>query len=179
MLSISNDLLHWAGDLPSRSVKSIHLIVLHSTEEPELRDARRIAEEGSSQAAAHYYIDRDGSIVQWVPDDRIANHAYGHNRESIGIELVNRGRSPNHFSSTSQTPIEPFPKSQLASLTMLLEDLKSRYPWIADLARHSDLDHRVRPAEDKPDVLVRRRIDPGPQFPWGETMERWRSLCET
>jgi N-acetyl-anhydromuramyl-L-alanine amidase AmpD len=32
------------------------------------------------------------------------------------------------------------------------------------------------PASDDPGVLVRRRIDPGPRFPWDDVRRHWERL---
>ena len=66
--------------------------------------------------------------------------------------------------------------SFVEALTAMLADLRLRYPSIVNLARHSDLDSRRIPAEDDPGVLVRRRLDPGPMFPWFEISEFWKTL---
>jgi len=169
-------LLPWANELPTRLLSDITLIVVHATEEPTLASSRKLAEQSENQISAHYYIDRDGDVQRWVPDDRIANHVLSHNPKSIGIELVNNGRYPTHFSSTSQQPSEPFPKVQLQALMELLRLLSEVYPSGVQLVRHSDLDLRLRDATDNKFVAVRRRIDPGPLFPWDRLVDFWCSI---
>ena len=128
-------------------------------------DARRLAERSDDLVSGHYYIDRDGEVEEWVPIDRVAHHVEGHNSGSIGIELVNRGRYPNHFSAHSQVPDDPFPAQQLAALESLLTVLQEKCPRPLVLVRHSDLDSRTVPADDEPSILVHKKIDPGPKFP--------------
>jgi N-acetylmuramoyl-L-alanine amidase len=159
--------------LEKRTLSDVTTVVLHATEERTLQDARAIAERSSRYVAAHYYIDRDGTTELWIPLDRIANHTFGHNRTSIGIELVNLGRYPDHYSTASQEPTEPFPESQIRSLERLLASLRCAYPTIVHLARHSDLDRRLVSASDCPKKTVRRRIDPGPLFPWHRVSRGW------
>jgi len=70
-----------------------------------------------------------------------------------------------------------FKKEQIIALLNLLKNLKARFPGISRLERHSVLDQRTIPAEDNSDVLIRRRIDPGPQFPWEYVQNFWNHLA--
>jgi N-acetylmuramoyl-L-alanine amidase len=171
--SIRQEYRPWIEDLPIRPTAKIDTVVLHSTEEPSLEDARRIADESAEHISAHYYIDRDGSVHQWVPDDRIAWHAAGWNTRSLGIELVNLGRFPEHYSFVGQIPDEPFPQAQQRALIGLLRHLRRRFPSLVHLLRHSDVDRTHVPASDAPEQMVRRRIDPGPQLPWTSIQTSW------
>jgi N-acetylmuramoyl-L-alanine amidase len=171
---IVSRLLPCVEALPERNVADIGLLVLHSTEEPSLEDARRIAQESEDCISAHYYIDRDGSTEEWVPITRVARHVSGHNQASIGIELVNLGRSPYHFASSSQAPTEPFGDAQIEALEELIDILRDACPNLIDIKRHSDLDRRWVPAADTPSRTVRRRIDPGPLFPWPRVRDRFQ-----
>ncbi|MDE2439999.1 MAG: 1,6-anhydro-N-acetylmuramyl-L-alanine amidase AmpD [Betaproteobacteria bacterium] len=99
------------------------------------------------QVSAHFYIRRDGQVVQFVGCDLRAWHA-GQSRwckrdncndYSIGIELEG---------SDSQA----FTAEQYAALWPLLEALRQRYP-IAAMAGHSH-------------VAPGRKTDPGPYFDW-------------
>lgn len=178
---IIDRLVSWNDQLEGRTPNHINLIVLHCTELPSLEHARRVAERSSTDpegrcVAGHYYVDRDGRIYRFVEDLRIANHVRGHNRESFGIELINRGRYPHWFSSRHQTPTEEYPQEQVAAVIDLITYLSGLYPALESIARHSDLDQRLVPAEDDPSTMVRRRIDPGPLFPWERILELWRHL---
>ncbi len=165
--------LPWIRRLQKRDLTDVTTVVLHSTEEPTLREARAIAESSMDNVARHYYVDRDGTIEMWIPVERIAYHAAGHNRNSIGIELVNSGRYPNHYSTASQLPTEPFPELQIESLERLLKSLQRICPNMIRLVRHSDLDRRLVSASNCPEERVRRRIDPGPLFPWARVRSGW------
>lgn len=179
-MTIIEWLVSWNSRLRRRAPESISLVVLHCTELPTLNSARRAAEESPRErrrcTAGHYYVDRDGAVYRFVEDLRITGHVEGHNDESIGIELVNRGRYPHWFRSDHQTPTEHYPQAQLTALRELLSDLRGRFPNLDSLARHSDLDQRLVPAEDDPKAFVRRRIDPGPLFPWEATLAYWSRL---
>lgn len=169
--------LPWSGSLPQRELAEITAVVLHATETPDLATARQIAMQSVGQdgvgLCGHLYIDRDGTCVRFVRLNRIANHVRGHNRHTIGIEIVNVGRYPHHFDSRHQEPAEPFPDQQIAALEQVLAWLRRTCPNLAELVRHSDLDEEMVPASDDPSARVRRRIDPGPRFPWEQTKAAW------
>ncbi len=177
--------LSYEWRLDARSLEQIALVVIHCTELPDLATARQYGEhvhypESGTGNSGHYYIDRDGSIHRFVAPERIAHHTAGHNRESIGIELVNRGRYPHWFRTDQQDMSEPYPKTQIDALLVLLDHLSKELPNLRSIAGHADLDTRLVAAEDAPDRMVRRKLDPGPLFPWdrvlaGSTLQR-RSL---
>ena len=122
--------------------------------------------------SGHYYIDRNGSIEQWVPLDRIAHHVRGFNPHSVGIELVNIGRYPHWFNSDQQHMTEAYPGAQITALTKLLNHLQATLPGLRDICGHEDLDTDMIPAEDQPGTMIRRKIDPGPCFPWSDLMDK-------
>ena len=93
------------------------------------------------------------------------------NDKSIGIELINIGRFPNWFHSTSQKLTEPYTSEQICSLTSLICELKNRYPLISKISGHEDLDYSMIPADDDKQKLIRRKIDPGYLFPWSKVIK--------
>ena len=167
--------LPYAGRLESRSTDGISLVVIHCTELPDLATARIWGEKvvhlnSETGNSGHFYIDRDGSIEKWVPLDRVAHHVRGHNPESIGIELVNRGRYPHWFRSDHQQLTESYPDVQIGALATLLNDLAAQLPGLQQLAGHADLDTDLQPAQDNPEIMIRRKLDPGPLFPWSRLL---------
>lgn len=182
MIPITESLVPYHDKLEMREPASLDLVVLHCTELPTLAMAREFGEriqypESGTGVSGHYYIDRDGSLWRYVADNRAANHVAGFNQSSIGIEIVNSGRYPHWFHANHQSMTEPYLPAQIESLKLLLRSLKERYPGLTNLARHSDLDTRTMPAEDDSSRQVRRRIDPGPMFPWDEINAYWQSLA--
>lgn len=97
--------------------------------------------------STHFFIRRDGELIQFVPCSKRAWHAgmsqwRGRgkcNDFSIGIELEG-------------TDHHPFTEMQYARLASLLSSLKSSYP-IQDIVGHSD-------------IAPGRKTDPGPNFDW-------------
>lgn len=99
------------------------------------------------RVSAHFFIRRDGTLIQFVPCTARAWHAgvsSWRGRErcndfSIGIELE----------GTDDIPYMP---AQYALLAQLLKALKRRYP--------------VEAAVGHSDVAPGRKTDPGPAFNW-------------
>ena len=167
--------LPYAAHLPSRAATAVELVVIHCTELPDLATARSYGEkplyDNGCGNSGHYYIDRDGAILRYVPGDRVAHHVRGHNERSIGIELVNRGRYPDWWDSRRQTMTEPYPAAQIGALRALLAQLRRDFPNLRQIAGHEDLDTALMPASDNPALAIHRKLDPGLMFPWDEVME--------
>lgn len=169
-LVIHDQPLPYVEHLQSRALAGIDLVVIHCTELPDLATAREYGERtmhaSGTGNSGHYYIDRDGRIVRYVPDARIAHHVRGHNEHSIGIELVNTGRWPDWFDSRRQVMTDPYPDVQIEGLLSLLADLRATLPGLQAIAGHEELDSGMIAASDDPSRQVRRKRDPGPMFPW-------------
>ena len=109
------------------------------------------------RVSAHFYVRRDGRIIQFVGCDQRAWHAGSScwggrdncNDYSVGIELEG---------SDSQQ----FAPAQYEALWRLLDALRLRYP-IAAIAGHSD-------------VAPGRKTDPGPYFDWAAVRARYPQL---
>lgn len=174
-MDIKPRLLPYAGLLEARAAEDIDLVVVHCTELPDIEAARehgeRIHYPGSGTGhSGHYYIDRDGVVELWVPENRVAHHVRDYNQRSIGVELVNAGRYPDWFHSASQAMHEPYTPEQIASLLELIAALRERLPNLQHIAGHEDLDTGTVPASDDPEKTVRRKRDPGERFPWDEVL---------
>jgi N-acetylmuramoyl-L-alanine amidase len=175
MLEIEDWPLPYAERLEPRDCSSIDLVVIHCTELPDMAMAReygeRIHHEATSTGnSGHYYVDRDGRTFRFVDDARIANHARGYNPRSIGIELVNLGRYPHWADSRHQAFREAYAAEQVDALVALLAQLRLEHAGLRWIAGHEELDRRLEPASDDPDILLPRRRDPGPMFPWPEVL---------
>lgn len=165
------DHLPYVNQLDRRSLASIDLVVIHCTELPDLATARVYGErvhhpDSGTGNCGHYYIGQDGRVEEWVPPDRIAHHVRAYNDRSIGIELDNLGRYPDWFDSGSQTMDHPYSKVQLDNLVRLLHLLRNAIPAICQISGHDMLDLERVQASDDPGLKVRRKVDPGPMFPW-------------
>ena len=175
---IHHRLLPYAQRLEGRRTENVKLVVIHCTELPDLAMARiwgekEIHQQSQTGNSGHFYIDRDGRIEQWVPLNRIAHHARSFNPQSIGIELVNNGRYPGWFQSGRQQMTDPYPGAQIEALEALLNHLVAQQlPGLKEITGHEDLDTGMQPSEDKPDIMIRRKLDPGPCFPWSVFMDK-------
>ena len=174
-LQIRQRPLPYSTALTQRDLGDVDLAVIHCTELPELSDARTMGEKiryaGSGTGnSGHFYIDRNGQVENWVPVERVAHHVRGFNERSIGIELVNRGRYPHWWHADHQQMTEHYTVEQMASLSVLLQDLAQNLPTLSWVTGHEDLDQEQIPAEDDPGRLVSRKTDPGPLFPWSDLL---------
>ena len=145
--------------------------MIHCTELPDLAFARQYGErvhypESGTGNSGHFYLERNGNIHEWVSPERVAHHVIGYNERSIGIELVNRGRYPDWFDSRRQEMNEPYCETQINSLCRLLLMLAAELKGLKFVAGHDSLDTENVPATDDPKRLVRKKVDPGPLFPW-------------
>lgn len=112
------------------------------------------------EVSAHFFIRRDGELVQFVDADARAWHAGAScwrgrgqcNDDSIGIEL--EGLEGEHFEA-----------AQYSTLVNLCARLAERYP-IAHIAGHEH-------------IAPGRKQDPGPGFDWSELQTRlgWSGGC--
>jgi N-acetyl-anhydromuramoyl-L-alanine amidase len=105
------------------------------------------------EVSSHFFIRRNGELIQFVPCERRAWHAGASrwrgrercNDFSVGVEL----EGSDYVAYTD---------AQYVELARLTRDLCARYP-IQDIAGHSD-------------IAPGRKTDPGPCFDW----TRYRSL---
>ncbi|WP_206212151.1 N-acetylmuramoyl-L-alanine amidase [Wenzhouxiangella sp. XN79A] len=176
MHSIRTDLLPYAERLERRDPATIERIVIHATELPDLATAREYGERihydtTRTGNSGHFYIDRDGTVERWVPIERIAHHVAGHNATTIGIELVHNGRYPDWLDSRHQAWELAYPDAQIDALSALIRALRAELPGLTDLAGHDQLDRRMVPASNDDAETVRRKLDPGPTFPWQRVVD--------
>ena len=174
--AIRIDHLAYVDALAERPRSAIDLVVIHCTELPDLAMARAYGErvlyaDSNTGNSGHYYVDRDGSIVEYVDPLRSAHHTRGYNARSVGIELVNTGRYPDWLDSRRQAMDEPYTDVQIEALIALLNELRTRIPSLTQIAGHEDIDTDEVAATDEPSILVRRKRDPGPKFPWQRILD--------
>ncbi|MBP7881731.1 MAG: 1,6-anhydro-N-acetylmuramyl-L-alanine amidase AmpD [Candidatus Methylopumilus sp.] len=149
-----------------REIDDINLIVIHNislppnnyggegvidlfTNQLNTNDHPYYGEIAHLKVSSHFFIRRDGSLIQFVPCTKRAWHAgvsKWEGREkcndfSIGIELEG-------------SDFEAFEPKQYDTLKLLIESLKMTYP-IQSVVGHSD-------------IAPGRKTDPGPYFNWNE-----------
>ncbi|MGH8123234.1 MAG: N-acetylmuramoyl-L-alanine amidase [Rudaea sp.] len=165
--------LSYEARLHQRSLKDIDLVVIHCTELPDMKMTREYGErvhypDPGTGNSGHYYIEENGTVYRFVAPERVANHTVGYNTRSIGIEMFNIGRYPHWGDSRYQAFTVPYTSEQIHSLLALLRKLRADIPSLRYISGHEDLDRRLEPASDDPKILLPRRQDPGPLFPWNE-----------
>ena len=113
-----------------------------------------------SKVSSHIVINRNGKIYRLVKDNQIAWHAgiscWGKyknlNKNSIGIELINKGHQYGYTN---------FTKKQILSLVKVCKNLIKKYKIKSkNVVGHSD-------------IAPLRKIDPGEKFPW-EKLARYK-----
>ena len=135
------------------SKKTIKFIIIHYTGMQSERESLRRLCNFKSKVSSHYFIKSSGKIFNLVEDHYIAWHAgKSHwknfknlNKNSIGIELANRGHK---FGYTS------FKKKQINNLIKICKILMKKYK----IKRENVVGHS--------DIAPLRKIDPGERFPW-------------
>ena len=136
-----------------RPNNSIKIIIIHYTGMQSERESMIRLCNQRSKVSSHFVINQNGKIYRLVQDNQIAWHAgkscwaqYKNlNKNSIGIELVNKG---HQFGYTN------FKKKQLSSLTKICKSLIKKYK----IKKKNVIGHS--------DVSPLRKIDPGEKFPW-------------
>jgi len=106
--------------------------------------------------SAHFFIRRDGSLLQFVPVTLRAWHA--------GVSIWKGRERCNDFSigiELEGSDSLPFRAEQYDCLTGLLGRIRERYPHV-DICAHSD-------------IAPGRKTDPGPFFEWA----RFSALLST
>ena len=139
--------------------KSIKIIIIHYTGMQSERESIIRLCNPKSKVSSHFLINQNGKVYRLVKDNEIAWHAgkscWGKyenlNKNSIGIELVNKGHK---FGYTN------FSKKQLSSLIKICRSLIKRYK----IKKRNVVGHS--------DVAPLRKIDPGEKFPWKQLAKK-------
>ena len=137
----------------SRTNKDIKLIVIHYTGmQSKIASIKRLLS-SRHKVSCHYLIDRKGQVMRMVDDNKVAWHAgkskwknfKNLNKNSIGIELVNKGHDLGY---------ERFTNPQINELIKLCLNLKKKFKIKnSNILGHSD-------------ISPMRKQDPGEKFPW-------------
>ena len=143
-----------------RKKTNIKFLVFHYTGMKTEKSALKRLSSNYSKVSCHYFIKKNGTIINLVPDLYISWHAgisnwkkfKKINKFSIGIEIHN----PGH-----QYGYKRFNKKQINSLKNLSLKLAKKY----NLKSEHYLGHS--------DIAPDRKKDPGEKFPW-EFLSKYR-----
>jgi AmpD protein len=137
------------GEFGGREVEDFFLGRLHPGAHPFFAGI------AAMRVSAHFFVRRDGEVVQFVPCELRAWHA--------GVSTWNGREKCNDFSigiEVEGTDFSPYEDAQYEALAELTEAIFERYGDLA-LAGHSD-------------IAPGRKTDPGPHFDWA----RYRASIE-
>ncbi len=142
-----------SANFDTRNGAKIDTVVLHYTGgKSESGDLATLTKPGTL-VSSHYLVNRDGKIIQLVPDELVAFHGgqsyfQGEDRvneRSLGIEIANDGGKGEKY-----TP------AQMAAVTKLVGHLREKHQiQLGNITGHSDV--------AKPNG---RKSDPGAHFDW-------------
>ena len=147
-------------DAIKRKKKNIKFLIFHYTGMKTEKSALNRLTSINSKVSSHYFIKKNGLIINLVPDLYVSWHAgisfwkklKKLNKYSIGIEIHN----PGH-----QYGYNNFNKKQLNSIKYLSLKLAKKYK----IKREHQLGHS--------DISPDRKKDPGEKFPW-EFLSKYR-----
>jgi len=136
-----------------RKNEDIKFIIIHYTGmQSRIASIKRLLSP-RHKVSCHYLIDRKGQVLRMVDENKVAWHAgkskwknfNNLNKNSIGIELVNKGHEFGY---------ERFTSSQINKLINLCLNLKKKFKIKnSNILGHSD-------------ISPMRKQDPGEKFPW-------------
>tara|TARA_B100000963_G_C22609283_1_gene664077 strand:+ start:1485 stop:2192 length:708 start_codon:yes stop_codon:yes gene_type:complete len=142
----------------SRKKRDIKFVVIHYTGmQSEIESINRL-KNPKAKVSCHYLINRKGHITQMVKEKNISWHAgkskwkkfVNLNKNSLGIELVNKGHRHGY---------QNFTNAQIRSLLILCKSFKKKYK----IKNENFLGHS--------DIAPLRKQDPGEKFSWKKLSE--------
>ena len=150
-----------------RKLNQIKFLVFHYTGMRNDFVAIEKLTNARSNVSCHYFVKKNGEILNLVPDLYTAWHAgksswkkfKSLNRYSIGIEISNPGHDHGY---------RKFSSKQISSIVKLLKFLIKKY----NIKKKNILGHS--------DIAPNRKKDPGEKFPWKYLAENkigyWHSI---
>ena len=155
--------------LPKRKKKNIKFVILHYTGmKKESQVSKRFWDE-KSKVSTHYFIKKNGQVVNFVPELYEAWHAgkskwkkeKSLNKYSIGIEIQNPGHNYKYVNFTMK---------QIITIKKLLKKIIKKYKIeLRNILGHSD-------------IAPERKKDPGEKFPWKKlstaNLAIWHNISE-
>lgn len=129
-------------------------IILHDTASFASGEtmARYLAGNNPRGVSSHFLIDRNGKLIQMCPEDKIAYHTVGHNKNSIGIDFANK----NFIKDKSGRIVgyEPYTEAQCKTAAQLIAYVCTKYKFpLSRVIGHKDTQYTDH-------------VDPSPVFDW-------------
>jgi N-acetylmuramoyl-L-alanine amidase len=155
--------LHYGREMVRITPRAVvvHWTVLPTAEEtyarfyPEETQDSEMRAAGRLNVAAHFLVDRDGTVYQLTPETYLNRHAIGLNWCAIGIENVGGASGTDDLT-----------EAQLAANGALIRQLYRKYPTITHVLGHYQQDQARQASLWREDVdgYYAEKIDPGPRF---------------
>ena len=152
-----------------RSIAKVKYLIFHYTGmKSEIAAIRKLTDK-NSKVSCHYFIKKNGEIINMVPDLYVAWHAGISswkkdkflNSNSIGVEVSNPGHKHGY---------KNFNTKQVKSIIKLSKTLKKQYK----IKKENILGHS--------DISPLRKKDPGEKFPWKilykKKLCKWHNISE-
>ena len=98
------------------------MVILHHTVTPTIESAVSVLRERG--LSYHYIIGKDGTVFEMADPHRIAEHAYGFNRDTIGIAFVGGGK------------FGPVNDIQIKASIKLINELKKEFSKLKTITGH-------------------------------------------
>ena len=138
--------VHWTAGASARSA-------YHTFYGERQSGQRHRREWNEVNLAAHFVIDRDGTIIRLMPETRMGRHTIGLNHLSIGIENVGDGHRM------------PLTEAQVEANALLVRWLSWRYPLTHLIGHYEYRDFENHPYFEESARWFRTgRVDPGREF---------------
>ena len=154
-------------DAIKRKKNKVKFLVFHYTGMRSEKVAIKIIKYKKSKVSCHYFVKKNGTILNMVPDSYISWHAgisYWKkqnriNKYSIGVEIQNPGHSNGYI---------PYNEKQISAIKFLSKKLAKKF----NICKKNFLGHS--------DISPNRKKDPGEKFPWEKLSKYkigiWHSL---
>ncbi len=136
--------IHWTGGFSLKGA-------FNTFNKSKLSGRPFLQKYGKANVAAHYLVDKDGTVYKLMPDTLMGRHVIGLNHCSIGVENIGK---------------KELTKKQLKSNVKLVEHLASTYDSIKYLIGH----YEYRKFEGSPLFIEKfpdyrtKKGDPGKEF---------------
>ncbi len=145
----------WESPNYNNRKSSVDKIILHYTAIDDKQEVIDRFLDKESKVSAHYLVDKEGTVDQFVKEELRAWHAgvsfwrdnTDVNSGSIGIEILNNGQ-------------EKYTNKQIFSVLSLVKKIKAKYK----VEDRNIIGHQ--------DVAPTRKIDPGTFFPWEDFSQK-------
>lgn len=148
-------------------MRSLNEIIIHCTDTrpnwwADRTSAEKVAEvrrwhteeRGWSDIGYHFLIDRDGTVIEGRPLERVGAHVKNHNTGTIGISLFG-----GHGGSAGDQFLDNFTEDQERALRTLIYKLQDDYPSITKITGHNQYAPKACPTYSVPAWLEGKRVE--------------------